>query len=426
MLVLSLRRMGACVCSALLVASVHAQQGLAGSGESIALPDALERTLARSPELIAFDYQIAAAEGRLRQARLAPNPELNATVEDVLGSGSLTGLDSAETTVTLGWILERGLRQRIVDAAQAGVSLRGADAEVLRLDAAAETARRFIDCLAQQARIETTARAVQLAEETVTAVQGRVAAGLAPEAELARAEAELARAELAREDVEHELSSAYRRLSAQWGDTEPDFGAVSGELRALPRGEPFEALLSRLERNPELARFATQQRLDEAEVRLAEARSRPSWRISGGIRRFEGIGDHGLVAGITVPLPIRDRNQGRVMEARAELARTEAEATAARVGIETTLFTLYQEFQHDLHVAMRLGEDVIPRIESALADTRRAYELGRYSYYEWRTVQAELLQASNDLLDVTIDAHRIVIEIERLTGARFALPSAAQ
>ena len=61
---------------------------------------------------------------------------------------------------------------------------------------------------------------------------------------------------------------------------------------------------------------------------------------------------------------------------------------------------------------------VIPPLEQALTDTRRAYELGRYSYLEWRSVQAELLDAQETLLETSIDAHRYVIEIERLTGAQ--------
>jgi len=125
-------------------------------------------------------------------------------------------------------------------------------------------------------------------------------------------------------------------------------------------------------------------------------------------------------------LAVRDRNQGRITEARANLARTEAETAAARVYIETALFVLYQELKHNLELAQRLNQDVIPRFERALADTRRAYELGRYSYFEWSVVQAELLGANNDLLEANIGAHRIIIEIERLTGVRFSRPVTAQ
>lgn len=419
------RRTCACLCLWLTgAASVHGQP--ASGAPSIGLAEALSRTVAENPDLVAFGFQIGAAQGRLQQAGLAPNPELDVTVQDAAGTGPYRSFDRAETTVSLAWILERGVRERIVDAASAGLSIRMVDAEIARLDVAAETARRFLACLAYQGRLANAARGVAFAQETVRLVDARVAAGRSLEAELSRAEAELARAELLHEDYEHELLSAYHRLSAQWGETEPDFAAVDGDVETLPELESFEALLARVDHNPELMRFMSQQRVDEAELELAKARSRPSWKVSAGVRRYETTDDFALVAGLTVPLPIRNRNQGRIAEARAEVARTQAERAASRIHIETTLFELYQELNHNLQLAGRLTADVIPRLEQALEDTRRAYELGRYGYSEWRIVQGELLEANNELLEASIDAHRIVIEIERLTGVQIVPSPAAQ
>lgn len=412
------RRGGVCLSLWLLGALAHAQ--------TLTLNEALERTVARNPELVVLGYQREALQGALTQAGLAPNPELDVAVQDVLGTGAHKSFDSAETTVSLAWILERGVRERRVDAAQAGLELGDADAEVARLDAAAETARRFVLCLAYQARLGWAEDAVALARETVGAVGERVEAGRAPEAERARAEAELARTELVEEDYEHELLSALHRLSAQWGETEPDFDRVAGDVMHLPGLEPFEAIAARIDRNPDLARFATQERFHTAQLELAQAEARPPWRLSGGLRRLEASDDVALVGGITIPLAVRNRNEGRIAEARANLARTAAERAAAEVRIETMLFTLHQELNHYLQTARRLREDIVPRLEQALADTRRAFELGRYSYLEWRAVQGELLQANESLLENSIDAHGIAIEIERLTGVALAPAATAQ
>ncbi len=415
----------ACLCLLVFPALAWTQEHGPERGPPIELQSALARTVAGNPELAAFGYTINAAEGRLQQANITPYPELGVAVHDVLGTDDFSGVRSAETTLTIGWVLERGVRQRRIDAARADVSLRSLDAEIARIDAAAETARRFLICLAHQGRLTNAQEGVRLAQDTVEAVRARVAASRALEAELSRAEAELARAELLAEDYDHELIGAYHQLSAQWGQTEPDFGSVSGDALNFPPIEPFEALLARVEQNPELARFMSQQRLAEAELRLAEARRKPDWRYYAGLRRVEATDDFALVGGITIPLGTRNRNLGRVAETRANIARSEAEAAATRIRIETSLFVLYQELFHNVHVATTLNESVIPRIESALADTRRAYELGRYSYFEWSVVQSELLEANNDLLEASIDAHRTIIEIERLTGVGFS-PATSQ
>ena len=93
---------------------------------------------------------------------------------------------------------------------------------------------------------------------------------------------------------------------------------------------------------------------------------------------------------------------------------------AARVRIETTLFVLYEKLQHNLHVISTLRRNIIPPLEQALKETRRAYRLGRYSYQEWRSVQAELLDAQDALIEASLEAHQNIIEIERLTGVRIA------
>jgi outer membrane protein, heavy metal efflux system len=414
------RRVCACLCFSILGSAMAALAQPAAPTAALSLREALDRTLERNPELVALGYGRQGVEGQLQQSRLKPNPDLHIAVQDVLGTDRFEALDSAETTVSLEWVLERGVRQRMVAAAQSGLEAYGAEVEVHRLDEAAETARRYVECLLLQARLLTRAEGVRLAEQTVGAVRRRVDATRAPQAELARAEAELARAEILEEDVEHELLSAYRELSAQWGEPQPSFATVAGEIGPLPTLDPFEALIERVDANPALLRFASQQRLDEAQLRLEQARSRPSWRVSGGLRRFEATDDQALVAGLTVPLAWKNRNQGRIAEARANVARTGAEAAAARVDIETSLFVLYQELKHDVDVAGRLTRDIIPRIDTALDGTRRLYEAGGYSYLELALVQSQLLDAREELLSVTADAHTLVIEIERLTGVSVA------
>jgi cobalt-zinc-cadmium efflux system outer membrane protein len=180
--------------------------------------------------------------------------------------------------------------------------------------------------------------------------------------------------------------------------------------------QEFSQLLIGIEQNPELARYLTEQRLREAELRLAESEAKPSWRLNAGIRRFELSNDQALVAGITIPLTLRNRNQGRIAEARSSLAGVEANRTATRLQLETQLFAFYQELQHSLHRTKTLREQVLPRVEKALVATQHAYAAGRYGYFELQLLQSEVLSTRIALLDASIDTHKRLIEIERLTG----------
>ena len=103
---------------------------------------------------------------------------------------------------------------------------------------------------------------------------------------------------------------------------------------------------------------------------------------------------------------------------------TEADRAATRLQIEAKLFAVYQALQHSLHRSVTLREEVLPRLEIAAIETQRAYEAGRYSYYELQVIQTELIATRMELLDAAVETHQRLIEIERLTGA--AMPSAVQ
>ncbi len=380
------------------------------------LNQAITKTLTENPGLNALGYQVRAQDGRILQAGVKPPPELVLSVENVLGSGENDLFNGAQTTLSIAWVLDHGITAKRVDAETAARDLLTMDLEVSRLDAAAETARLYLDSLALQTQMTNAVAAISQAEATVDAIADRVEAGGAPSAELARARTELARRELVREDIEHETLAAYHLLSEQWGLTAPDFASVSGNVLALPQLQDFDALAARIEQNPNISRFVSQQRLYEAQLRLAEASRKPNWRVSAGVRQIETTSDHAFVADINVPLARSDYNRGRLEEARANLARTEAEEAAERAHVATNLYVIYLELQHYLEVAAELRDNIIPLHEQALAETQNAYEQGRYSYQELSTVQAELLAARDDLVTTSIEAHRRMIEIERFTG----------
>jgi len=405
------------------VVGSDAGAGSSADSRTISLREAVTRTIDYNPGLRAFDYQLKAQQGRVQQAGVAPSPELRFELEDVLGTGNNKGVDSAQATLSIGWVLERGLRQRYVDAAYAGSSLIEAEADIKRLDAAAETARRYLVSLAFQARKVNADKTVQLAEETIKSVSRRVKAGKTPEAELSRAQAELARRKLQREDIDHELRSANRRLAAQWGETTLTFVRVEGDITHPLQVASFETFKSQLPQNPEFARLLSDQLLKKAELQLALAKEKPGWRVNAGVRHLNNSNDQAFVAGFSIPFGERTRNPGRIAEARANLAAISIEEQAIRTRIETALFVMHEKLQHSLHVIETVRGKIIPPLEQALTETRRAYNLGRYSYLELRSVQAELLDAHNALVEANIDAHRNIIEIERLTGVSLAQPT---
>ena len=153
---------GICALLMLVCSGVYAESDHPIEAQYITLDEAITNTLESNPYLLAFGYQLDIKRSRVQQAGLAPNPELLVTVEDAFGTGEYQGFRSAETTVSLGWVFERAVRESRVYAAQTSESLSAADIEILRVDFAAETANRFLALMANQARAETANEAVDL------------------------------------------------------------------------------------------------------------------------------------------------------------------------------------------------------------------------------------------------------------------------
>lgn len=399
---------------------VLATASLVNAAEPLRLEDAIIATLESNPDLAVFAHELKAQQGRVQQAGMRPPVEAGLLVENALGTGSRSSFDSAETTLSLAFILERGALQRRRDAAAASTSVLDVDLKIRRLDTAAETSRRFIAVLEAQQQVLELQRARELAEQTLEAVQTRVRAAKVPQAEEARAQASLARAKLEEEHAEHELLTARRQLSALWGELEPTFNEAAGALSNLPTLPTFESLRAELDENPDFERFVSEQRLRETELRLAETKRRPAWQVTTGVRRFEDGGDHAFIVGLTVPLLSRDYAQGAIAEARAHLDAVDARRSAHRVRLDAELFAIYQELNHAHREATMLRDDVLPPMERALDESRYAYERGRYGYVEWVAAQRELLETRRALSAAYARVHRNRVEIERLVGASLA------
>lgn len=404
-------------CARLSLLAALAAAAQAASADDLTLARAVELTLARNPDLAVYPFRLDAQAARAAVAALRPALELHGEIQDAFGTGRVSGFDESETTVSLAQVLELGSkRARRADAAAAGTALIDAERAVAELDALTEVVRRFIHVASDQEHLALTRRATALAAETVDAAGARVEAARAPEVELRRARIALERANVEEEHAEHELLSSRRKLAAMWGAGDLAFERVQVNLYAIPAIGSFESLLARLEQNPDFLRFASEERLRDAEVRLAETQARSSLTVITGLKRLQQTRDEALVLGVTMPLQSKARARSAIAEAAALRAETAAEREAHRVRAEAQLFELYQELQHALTESQALRERVLPEMEAALEATRYAFERGRYSYLEWVDAQRELFEVQRALIESSANAHLFRAEIERLTG----------
>ena len=206
-------------------------------------------------------------------------------------------------------------------------------------------------------------------------------------------------------------------LAAMWGDSDATFENVSADLYALPESEGYETLVARLANNPDFARFVSEERLRDAELRIAEAHARSNLTVRAGVRKLHDTNDEAFVFGVTIPLFARSRARSEVAAANATARADGGGARSApreRRGAALRAVSRAAARDHGgrdpAHV--RSARDG----SGARGDSRYAFERGRYSYLEWVDAQRELVDVQRPLIDASANAHLYRTEIERLTG----------
>ena len=392
----------------------------------LTLRDALAAAQKQYPDLQAFPFRVQAAEAVRGQAALRPAPELSLGFENFAGSGAYRGIDGAEATLSLSQAFELG-GKRDARIAVADARIAGLDAErnVAQLDVMAEVTRRFIDVVELQELLQLAVRGTQLAERTVSNTQRRVQAAKAPHVEIDRATVGLSQARLQQSQLESRLDTARQSLSAMWGRDDGTLNGqpiskVAGDIFQLPKRSDYRGLLDRLAMSPDFLRYASDERLRDAELRLAATRSRSNWTLGGGIRRLRETDDTALIASLSVPLFSGRRAESYVAEARAERERVGIEREAALVKAKAQLHALHRALGDACTVVETLESTAMPRLDEALRETEYAFARGRYGYLELIDAQREYLGIQRTRIEAGATAQRLAAEIERLTNAPLA------
>jgi cobalt-zinc-cadmium efflux system outer membrane protein len=384
----------------------------------LTLDQAIINVLEHNPMLRAADYEAKAAAARIRTAQLKPALQTSLEFENFAGSGILSGTDKLESTLSLSKVLELGDKARLRgDVAQNKAMLLRNEQDARRLDLLAETTKRFIQVVSDQARLAIAHDSLALAERTHDFIELRVNAGKLPNAELQRARIVSAREALGIEHARHALATSRLKLATLWGETRVDFTTVGADLFDIEPEASFESSAQLLERNPDLVRFATESRLAQTQVQLAKARKKADFEIAGGLRHFNLTDDAGLVASFKIPWGSRSRAAPRVEEAEMTGMRRPYELEQRRLELHATLFEVHQELRHAIEEVTVYRKNIIPLAESVLEDLEKGYATGRYSLLELNVAQRTLLDAKLESVMAATDYHHYRIEIDRLTGA---------
>ncbi len=384
---------------------------------TLTLRQALRLTVLQNPELAAADTEIRAAEGRLLQAGLAPNPSVFSEADNLTGSGRYRGTGLSETTLQISQLIELGgKRAARVRVAAHGRDLTGFDYEGKRLAVLVAATRAFIQTLAAQRRQALAEETAKLTEDFVPAIQRRMEAGAANPVEVTRAQNAVATARIEVQQSARDLATARQRLAASWGANTPRFTSVVGDLEQLPETPAFPVLAARLDANPAVARFATETAQRKAELSQARAAAVPDVTVALGPRYLAEDGDTAIRLNVSLPLPLFDRNQGNIQAAQAEWVRVGQLQQATATQLTVALNESYRALLAARQEVDTLKSTLLPGAENAFRQINEGYAAGRFGLLDVLDTRRTLVGARLQLLNAQVAYQSALSEIEGLTG----------
>ena len=390
------------------VAVAASPERLAG-GASLDLATALSQAEARSPAMAASRLEAEATRYEVDQAGVRPNPELGMDLEDATRR-------QRTATVSLSQRLELGgKRAARVQAAQKAQEVAEVQTQQQRVETRAAVTSAFFDTLIAQERIALAQEALKLSQLGTNVADKRVVAGKVSPVELTRAKVAEAQMRMELTKAQGDFQGSLHLLrSALGGSVSVD--RVDGNLLVVPTLPTVQALLDSADRSPARRKAGLEMERWSAQAAVERSLRTPDVTLSMGVKREQESARNALVVGISMPLPVFDRNVGNELAALKRRDKAEEDARALALTQRADLLSAHQRWVSATQVTQLMRQEVLPGAESAYAAATRGFSLGKFSYLEALDAQRTLLEAKTQYFASLADAYRAASDVERLIG----------
>ena len=377
---------------------------------SLTLATAIQLALDANPEISVARREREAVAGAQVQAAVRPNPSVSAFVEDTRDA-------TRQTTIQLNQPFELGgKRAARIEAADvryeaADVAIAAKQAEIRATVIAA-----FYDVLVAQERAALAESSLQLAQRASDAASKRVLAGKISPVEETKAKVAESAVRIERNQAQSQLTTARKRLTALWGNPAPRFSEVTGEVDQLPMIAGRGQLSAMLASSPVVRRAQLEVEQRAALARLEEAKRTPDLTVSMGARRNEELGLNQAILGVSIPIPVFDRNQGNLQEALSRTDKARDELTALQLQQATQLDAAYERYEAARQEVEMIRSDILPGAQRAYDAAAKGFEYGKFGFLDVLDAQRTFFLARSQYLNAALRGHQAYADIERLVG----------
>jgi cobalt-zinc-cadmium efflux system outer membrane protein len=395
------------------------------SAEPVTVHSLVQRTLATHPELRYYEAQIDVAQGGKTKAGEIKNPDLmtgvgNWRVRDLATNTVSDGPTWAvQLTQTFEWpgrlSLRKAIAQKDIELAQLGI-------EQFRAALAARVRTISWKMLAAQEKTRATEEVAKRFKSLADVLLQRDPAGAAPrlEARIIQASALTlgSEATLAR----NELEAARFELNQLLGEKAEHPLELRMENLTLNPPPALEALLADARRK----NFDLRARILDVEqqgyaVKLAQNERWPSITVVPYVQRQSNQTRETQVGiGISIPLPLWNRNKGAIDSAKAKEVQAEVMLTAQLRQLERDVASQSSHYRLHVEELVKWPSDTLDGFRKAAAEADEHYRLGALPLSTYTELQRQYIGSVTAVLTSQLGAVDARLQLEQLTGTKLA------
>jgi len=396
------------------------------AGDAISLDQLVAEAWARNPEATVYRAEIAAAKGERRTAGEWQNPEATTdagakVVRDyhgnTLGEGVTWTLSAAQTFEYPGRVsLRKAIANHQIALAEVGL-------EGFRVALAARVRAAAFRAALGRAKADAAGEVAKRFEDLASVLSQRPAAGIAPQLEARIIEASAISLKRRPIEAQREMQSAIYELNQLRGapiDSPLALANVDLKLQSLP---PIATLLwTARERNYDIRTRTVELEQQGFKVKLALNERWPAVRV-GPFAHDERAetNEYQFGIGVTLPLPLWNRNAGKIDSERARAAKVEAELTALVREVERKVADAEFIYRSRRDEVEQLQATILPQLRAAAEMGDRNYREGAVplaTYTELQKQYLDSIDAFSSAQAAAIDARQ---QLEQLTAIRLDL-----
>jgi cobalt-zinc-cadmium efflux system outer membrane protein len=174
--------------------------------------------------------------------------------------------------------------------------------------------------------------------------------------------------------------------------------------------------MQRLKQSPLLMQASLEVSRREALQQVERSRQIGDLTVNVGTKRDREADRNQLIVGLSIPLPLFDRNQGNVQQAMHQTDKARSELAATEIQLQTDLIQAHERLTTLHNETAVLLQEILPNAQSAYQAAVTGFELGKFNFLDLLDAQRTLFQTKTHYLNTLSETHRAAADIARLVG----------